>query len=289
MTTTRRLLTLGILGLLFGSLCSAQQSQGLDELSWVTTQIDALMAAASPMLVTIGLEIVNGFAFTMFVLLMIRLAFQFFHHHHIMIDPWPIIGFLFLVAGIDVMLAYYAVPIPGLGISFSSLPDKICHYIASTIDVSSYKLVLGKAQEILTNMQQPSGVFPFMQLAVYWMVWFNMALLEALLFLVTIFGFWFYGLTQLVGPIFVALLLFPVFRQYFHALARYADPFRVLPDCSSRLPIRVLQRLVQVPERCRQRRLHPGPHVGDAPSHGASESGVIPRRNPHSSLGRRRF
>lgn len=217
MTTTRRLFTLGTLGVLFGSLCSAQQSQGLDELSWVTTQIDALMAAASPMLVTIGLEIVNGFAFTIFVLLMTRLAFQFFHHHHIMIDPWPILGFLFLVAGIDVMLAYYAVPIPGVGISFSSLPDKICHYIAATIDVSSYKLVLGKAQEILTNMQQPSGVFPFMQLAVYWMVWLNMALLEALLFLVTLFGFWFYGLTQLVGPIFVALLLFPVFRQYFHA------------------------------------------------------------------------
>ncbi len=214
MTTTRRLLTLGTLGVLFGSLCSAQP---LDELGWVTGQIDALMAAASPMLVTIGLEIVNGFAGVMFILLMVRLSFQIFHHHHIIIDPWPILSFLFLVAGIDVMLKYYATPLPGVGISFSSLPDAICHYIATAIDVSTYDLVMGKAQEILTNMQQPTGMFPYMQLSVYWFVWLQMAVLDALLFLVTLYGFWFSGITRLVGPIFVALLLFPMFRHYFHS------------------------------------------------------------------------
>ncbi len=217
---TRKLL---LVRLLLSSLGWAQQNNtipvntgSIDMVTYVTAQIDALMAAGSPLLVNLGMNIVTFFAGTMFALLMIRLAFQLFHHHHVILDPWPILGFLFLVAGINTMLYYYATPIPGVGVSFGLLPKEIARYISGFIDVSTYNLLLDRIRQVLVNMQRPTSLLPGMELVIYWFITLNLGFLEAILFLVTIFGFLFYGLTQLVGPLFISFLLFPQFRQYFH-------------------------------------------------------------------------
>jgi len=189
----------------------------IDYFTYVTSQLDLLMNQGSPLFVNLGLDIVNGFAITVFILLLIRLAFQHVSHHHLHVNPWPILGFLFMVAGIDTMLRYYAVPLPGIGVSFSRLPSEITRQMSGFIDVTTYNLLLAKVRDILAKMQQPAGWFAFMDLFVYFLVFINMAFLEAILFLVTIFGFVFYGLTALVGPIFISFLLFPMWRHYFHA------------------------------------------------------------------------
>ena len=206
-----RLIMLGL------AVAATGMAQSIDYSQFVTSQLDDLVTTGSPLLVNTGLTIVNGFAGTVFILLMIRLAFLQFSHSHLHINVWPILSFMFMVAGIDTMLHFYAQPIPGVGYGLSRLPAEIFLEIAAYIDVSRYTLLNATALKWFGNVQQPGNVLALMDNLIYAFGWINIAFLEAILFIVTIFGYVFYGLTALVGPVFVAALLFPMFRQYFHS------------------------------------------------------------------------
>ena len=188
-----------------------------DYSAFVSQQLDDMLLAGSGEMVTLGLNIVNGFGFSVFSLILIRWAYQSYHGHHFQINLQPIAAFLFLIAVIDTMLYFYAVPIPGVGVSFSQLPAKIATEITSFLDQGVYVALMSRLHEFTVKLQEPLGIFNIKELAMYYAVLVCVTFAESLLFAVTIYGYIYYALAALVGPIFVSFLIFPAFRSYFHS------------------------------------------------------------------------
>src|SRR5215470_12382918 len=63
---------------------------------------------------------------------------------------------LFLAFGYA-MIAFYAVPIPGIGISFSHLITDQTHEFANILDASSLELTFQHLDELWQHFQQPDA------------------------------------------------------------------------------------------------------------------------------------
>jgi hypothetical protein len=216
--------SLRLISLLFaaGLLASAQSAMPInpntiDFVTIVTKRLDDLVSQGTPIFVTIGLNIVNGFGVSVFSLLLIRWAYQSYNHHHISFNPQPVLSFLFLIACVDTMLYYYATPIPGVGVSLSRVPADIARQISGFLDISAYDQLLSRIHDLVNNLEKPSGPLNLMGIFMYAVSFVNILVLQIVLFAVTIFGFVFYWLTAIVGPLFISFLLFPMLRQYFHS------------------------------------------------------------------------
>jgi TrbL/VirB6 plasmid conjugal transfer protein len=216
--------TLWVLSLLFavGLLASAQNAipmnpNSTDYTGFVSQQLEDLLSVGAPVLVNWGINIVNGFGVSVFSLILIRWAYQSYNHHHVTINFAPIAGFLFLIAVIDTMLYFYATPIPGVGVSFSQLPAQVAREMTSFLDQGVYGALMSRLHVFMTNLQEPTGTLNLMAFFMYGAVFVNITFAETILFGVTIFGYVYYALAVLLGPIFISALMFPIFRQYFHA------------------------------------------------------------------------
>jgi type IV secretory pathway VirB6-like protein len=218
----KRIIRLIPLLLAVALLASAQNAMPVnpdstDYTSFVTQRLNDLLSVGAPYLASYGMNIVNSFGGMMFSLLLIRWAYQAYNHHHFTINPAPIVGFLFLIATIDTMLFFYATPIPGVGVSFSQLPAKVAMEITSFLDQGVYSALMSRLHVFMTNLQEPTGTFNLQGFFMYGVVFLNITGAETILFGVTIFGYVYYALAVLLGPIFVSALMFPMFSRYFHS------------------------------------------------------------------------
>jgi hypothetical protein len=205
-----------------GLLASAQSAipinpNTIDFMTIVTKRLDDLVSQGTPIFVSIGLNIVNGFGVSVFTLLLIRWAYQAYNSYHITFNPAPIASFLFLIACVDTMLYFYATPIPGVGISLSRLPADIARQMSGFLDLTAYDQLLSRIHNLVNNLEQPSGPLNFIGIFMYAVSFANIIVLQIVLFAVTLFGFIFYWLTAMVGPLFISFLIFPMMRQYFHS------------------------------------------------------------------------
>jgi hypothetical protein len=111
---------------------------------------------------------------------------------------------------------YYFVPIPFLGMSFVDLVVKESNYLASTIGVATLNEVVTTGSALLKNLGAgPASALNFGAWATYLMCIGAIAVVEAILYAVILFGFIAQGVLILLGPIFVPFLIAPKFDWLF--------------------------------------------------------------------------
>jgi TrbL/VirB6 plasmid conjugal transfer protein len=182
-------------------------SGSVDYVSMVTSGIDNLVAADSPVFLAMGNQLLTAIGITMLVIYGLKWALHSASRHHPEFDFPGVIHFfaLFLVA--EMMMRYYNTPLPWTSSSFHQLLPDTGRQLAGIIDLSSLNTLLTAINDATHQAQKPDN--DFLMVFVYVCVLIDMVLVEGALFAVTILGFIAIGIGSLLGPLFIPWLIVP--------------------------------------------------------------------------------
>lgn len=188
--------------------------QTLDYLAWGTKAIDDLVTSHMDLFVADGFKLVNVLAVLILTLKAIRWMFHGVSSWHAHFDLAPLVEFLGKLAAALIMLHYYNSPLPGVTFSFHQIFSETARHVAGTIDLTILNDFLNRCMELANNLERPSAM-NFIGIFEYFQVLVNMAVVEGILFVITIFSFIALGVGSLLGPLFIPLILVPHFSGLF--------------------------------------------------------------------------
>ena len=111
-------------------------------------------------------------------------------------------------AVIDFLLRYYKAPLPLIGVPFSQICRLEGKYLAGVIDISLLNIFIQNVSDMFSHTDKPSP-WNFFQVIAYYTVLLAMALPEIALFVETVTAIIAFGIGALLGPLFIALYVFP--------------------------------------------------------------------------------
>src|ERR1700730_12454714 len=131
---------------------------------------------------------------------------------------------LFVAFGYS-LIAYYASPIPGIGISFSHLITDQTHEFANILDARSLELVFAHLDELWQQFIQPDA-WSILANLLYWLLLIVVTLAKVVSLAVVAFGLIASAVCALLGPIFVPFFIVPkldwLFWSWFKAFVQYS-------------------------------------------------------------------
>jgi hypothetical protein len=123
------------------------------------------------------------------------------------------------------MIAFYAVPIPGIGISFSHLITDQTHEFANILDASSLELTFQHLDDLWQHFVQPDA-WALLANLLYWLLLIVVTIAKVISLAVVAFGLIASAVCALVGPIFVPFFIVPkldwLFWSWFKAFLQYS-------------------------------------------------------------------
>ena len=123
------------------------------------------------------------------------------------------------------MIAFYAVPIPGIGISFTHLITDQTHEFANILDASSLELTFQHLDDLWQHFVQPDA-WALLANLLYWLLLIVVTIAKVISLAVVAFGLIASAVCALVGPIFVPFFIVPkmdwLFWSWFKAFLQYS-------------------------------------------------------------------
>jgi hypothetical protein len=123
------------------------------------------------------------------------------------------------------MIAFYAVPIPGVGVSFSHLITDQTHEFANILDASSLELTFQHLDDLWQHFVQPDA-WAILANLLYWLLLIVVTIAKVISLAVVAFGLIASAVCALVGPIFVPFFIVPkmdwLFWSWFKAFMQYS-------------------------------------------------------------------
>jgi hypothetical protein len=182
-------------------------SGSVDYVSMVSSGIDNLVAADSPVFLAMGNQLLTSIAIVMLPIYGLKWALHSASRHHPEFDFPGVVNFfaMFLVA--ELMMRYYNTPLPWTSSTFHQLLPDTGRQLAGIIDLSSLNTLLAAIKDATDKAQKPPS--DILMVFVYVCVLIDMVLVEGALFAVTILGFIAIGIGSLLGPLFIPWLIVP--------------------------------------------------------------------------------
>jgi hypothetical protein len=123
------------------------------------------------------------------------------------------------------MVAFYASPIPGIGVSFSHLITDEAHDLANILDARSLELVFDHLDQLWQQFVQPDA-WSILANLIYWLLLIVITLAKGVSLAVVAFGLIASAVCALVGPIFVPFFIVPkldwLFWSWLKAFIQYS-------------------------------------------------------------------
>jgi hypothetical protein len=123
------------------------------------------------------------------------------------------------------IVAFYAAPIPGIGVSFSHLITDQTHEFANILDARSLELTFDHLDELWHQFEQPDA-WAILANLIYWLLLIAVTLAKVASLAVVAFGLIASAVCALVGPIFVPFFIVPkldwLFWSWFKAFIQYS-------------------------------------------------------------------
>lgn len=145
----------------------------------------------------------------------------------------PILGRKLLVRSIVAyfvvvyLLRYYAAPLPIIGVPFSQIFRVEGRFLANEINIGVLDVFLKNVEHLFSGSGHPNVWSPFEAIG-YYAVMVTLATPEIALFVETVTAIIGLGIGAVVGPIFIALYVFPfdwckrLFWAWVHAMIKYS-------------------------------------------------------------------
>jgi hypothetical protein len=200
-------------------------SQTVDLLSWVTQSVDSMVTSDGGLFVAVASGWLAKFAIFALLLIGLRMAFTAISHRTFALD-WATFGqFVFTFLICTTLLRYYNSPLPWGGVSFHQLFTDNSRFLASYIDISNMNRVIAKIHQITAGTERPSIWDPVSIIIYVWILAY-MFLIEALLFVITAYGFVATGVFVILGPLTIPTLMFRgsawIFWGWFRGMLTYS-------------------------------------------------------------------
>ena len=188
--------------------------------SFVFDAITQLLTQQSSLFESMGMNLFRAFALIMISWFGVQSALSQREFH------WP--RFSALLQEILIcytMLAFYSLPIPGIGISFTHLVlDQVQNMIAS-LNQTSVQGILESLNGLETNLPYPSPL-EILQIIRFMILDFAIIGAEAVTLVITMFGYVATGVIVLLGPLFIPFKIVPqmewMFWGWFRAFLQFA-------------------------------------------------------------------
>src|SRR6202165_4136842 len=123
------------------------------------------------------------------------------------------------------LIAFYAPPIPGIGVSFSNLITDQTHEFANILDARSLELVFDHLDQLWQDFIQPDA-WSILANLLYWLLLIVVTLAKVISLAVVAFGLIASAVCALLGPIFVPFFIVPkldwLFWSWFKAFVQYS-------------------------------------------------------------------
>jgi len=123
------------------------------------------------------------------------------------------------------IVAFYASPIPGIGVSFSNLITDQTHNFANILDARSLELTFDHFDELEQHFVQPD-TWAILANLLYWLLLIVITIAKVLSLAIVAFGLIASAVCALLGPIFVPFLIVPkldwLFWSWFKAFVQYS-------------------------------------------------------------------
>src|ERR1700681_2205710 len=123
------------------------------------------------------------------------------------------------------MVAFYASPIPGIGVSFSHLITDQAHEFANILDARSLELMFDHLDQLWQQFVQPDA-WAILANLLYWLLLIFVTLAKVFSLAGVAFGLIASAVCTLVGPIFVPFFIVPkldwLFWSWFKAFIQYS-------------------------------------------------------------------
>ncbi|MGC2656511.1 MAG: hypothetical protein WA324_00945 [Bryobacteraceae bacterium] len=199
--------------------------QTVDMISWVTQSVDSMITNDGGLFVGVASTWLTNFAVFALVLIGLRMAYTAISHRHFAMD-WATLGqFVFTFLICSLLLRYYNSPLPWGGVSFHQLFTENARFLASYIDISNMNRVIAQIHQIVAGTERPSIWDPVSIIVYCWLIG-EMFLIEALLFVITAFGFVATGVFVVLGPLTIPTLMFRgsawIFWGWFRGMLTYS-------------------------------------------------------------------
>jgi type IV secretion system protein VirB6 len=191
---------------------------GIDWLSQITAQVDALLTNHGDQLVSIGTTELAFFALCTLVGIVVR--WQMAH----MVIGWKpvnyalgdLLAFLINLAVASLLLHYYSTPLPGTSISVHQVFPAFAKAVTDLLDQSLVDGFLDRVRAAAAGTQAPSAL-NLIGAVIYATVLWNVAFMDLVMFAVNAFGFIGLGLFTLFGPLLIPLFITRNFKGKFWA------------------------------------------------------------------------
>src|ERR1700730_13304504 len=123
------------------------------------------------------------------------------------------------------LIAFYASPIPGIGVAFSNLITEQTHEFANILDARSLELVFDHLDQLRQGFITPHA-WSILANLLYWLLLIVVTLAKVVSLAVVAFGLIASAVCALVGPIFVPFFIVPkldwLFWSWFKAFVQYS-------------------------------------------------------------------
>jgi len=200
----------------FGATGPSPLTPGIDWLSQITDQVDALVTNHGDQLVDIGTTELSFLAILTLVGIVVRWQIS-----HMVIGFRPVnytigdlLAFFINLAACSLLLHYYNVPIPGADLSIHQIFPAFAKSVTNILDQSLIDGFLDRVRQAAAGTQAPSA-FNLTGAIVYATVLWNVALMDLIMFAVNAFGFIALGMFVLFGPLIIPLFITRNFKQKF--------------------------------------------------------------------------
>ena len=186
---------------------------GTDWLYQFTNNLTALTTANGGVLTSLGLTMLSFIAMIMLVNMVITFSTSSmtFSLNAQPLEAGVIVQFLIRLTVCSLLITYWVTPFPGASFGFNHLFSYIAQAIVSALDQNSLQNFNALIQDASSKTGHPSMVSIGEQLC-YYLVQGLLGLASAVLFVINISSFIFYGVAALFGPIFIPLYMTNSFR-----------------------------------------------------------------------------
>lgn len=199
-----------------------QPQPALNLLPTVQQAIDSLLTVYEPEFLRFGYHLFTAFATIVIAWQGIRMMFS---HEGLGEQMFDFAKLLLFVSFGYAFIAFYQAPLPGFGVSFSSLITDQAHYFLSVLEARAFDNIYHHLDELSDHFLQPDA-WSILANLIYWTVLLLIALAKALSLGVIAFGVIATAVCTLLGPIFVPFFIVPkldwLFWGWLKSLIQYS-------------------------------------------------------------------
>lgn len=176
----------------------------------ITDGIITLVTQVEPSMLQLGYILLGVFGCIAFLQSILRSQMSLMSSHHFVPMAMFVaaVAIMFRICIADIMMSFYATPIPGLGWNFHQIFPMIAQAMSNTVTSDTMATVLGAFNNVIAYIPTP-GMLQVLPAIIFVMVIITVAVATVAMTIITVSSYCIVGVLSLVGPLMIPFYVLP--------------------------------------------------------------------------------